>query len=167
MSAGVYWAALASMNSTFRRLGTSELLPRYVFAEALFAGRRVLEVGAVASTGGRSAQFLGLRGARSVLACDSDLQAVEAAQKSLGGPNLHFRANVFEDLETGSFDLVLIADWADCLREPQLARELRRVLAQTGFALGGLRNPAGLALSQLVEPEPSDAPATYGQLLDA
>jgi len=160
-------AALASMNSTFRRLGTSELLPRYVFAEALFAGRRVLEVGAVASTGGRSAQFLALRGARSVLACDSDLGAVDAAQKSLGGPNLHFRANVFEDLETGSFDLALVADWADCLREPHLVRELRRLLAQTGFALGGLRNPAGLALSQLVEPEPSDAPATYGQLLDA
>ena len=154
------------MNSTFRRLGTSELLPRYVFAEALFAGRRVLEVGAVAPTGGRSAQFLALRGARSVLACDSDLGAVDAAQKSLGGPNLHFRANVFEDLETGSFDLALVADWADCLREPHLVRELRRLLAQTGFALGGLRNPAGLALSQLVEPEPSDAPATYGQLLD-
>lgn len=155
------------MNSTFRRLGTSELLPRYVFAEALFSGRRVLEVGAVASTGGRTAQFLALRGARSVLSCDSDLGAVDAAQKSLGGPNLHFRANVFEDLETGSFDLALIADWADCLREPHLVRELRRLLAQTGFALGGLRNPAGLALSQLVEPEPSDGPATYGQLLDA
>src|SRR5260370_42268725 len=106
---------LASMNSTFQRLGTSELLPRCVFAEALFAGRRVLEVGAVASTAGGSAQFLSLRGARSVLACDSDLAAVEAAQKSLGGPHLHFRASVFEDLETGSLDLAFIAGWGDWL----------------------------------------------------
>src|SRR6266849_6959043 len=106
-------AALASMNSTFRRLGTSELLPRYVFAEALFAGRRVLEVGAVASTGGRSAQFLALRGARSVIACDGDLSAVDQAQKAFGGPSLRFRPNVFDDLESGSFDLLLIADLCD------------------------------------------------------
>ncbi len=154
------------MNSTFRPLGPSELLPRYIFAEGLFARRRVLEVGAVASTGGRSAQFLIVRGARSVLACDSDLGAVEAAQKSMGGPNLHFRANVFDDLETGSFDVALIADLNEYVRAPEMLRELRRLIADSGFLLGGLRNPAGLALSQLVEPDASDAPATYGQLLD-
>jgi chromosome segregation ATPase/SAM-dependent methyltransferase len=127
----------------------------------------VLEVGAVASTGGRSARFLIERGARSVLACDSDLAAVEAAQKSVGGPDLHFRANVFDDLGTASFDLALIADLNEYARSPQLVREIRRLLADTGFLLGGLRNPAGLALSQLVEPDALDAPATYGQLLDA
>ena len=51
------------MNLTFRRLGVSELLPRYIFAESLFVRRRVLEVGAVAATGGASAEFLVSRGA--------------------------------------------------------------------------------------------------------
>jgi len=155
------------MSSTFRPLGPSELLPRYIFAEGLFAGRRVLEVGAVASTGGRSAQLLAARGARSVLACDADLGAVESAQKAFGGANLRFRADVFDDLETGSFDLALIADLGECVRSPQRVRELRRLLADSGYLMGGLRNPAGLALSQLVQPESSDAPATYGQLVDA
>jgi len=154
------------MSSTFRPLGPSELLPRYIFAEGLFAGRRVLEVGAVASTGGRSAQLLAARGARSVLACDADLGAVESAQKSFGGANLHFRADVFDDLETGSFDFALIADLGDFVRSPQRVRELRRLLSDSGYLMGGLRNPAGLALSQLVEPESSDPPATYGQLVD-
>src|SRR5215472_12991891 len=137
------------MNSTFRRLGPSELLPRYIFAEPLFADRSVLEIGAVASTGGRSAQFLSARGARSVLACDSDLGAVDAAQRALGGPDLHFRANVFDDLGSGSFDVALVADLSDYVRSPDLIRELRRLLGDAGFLLGGLRNPAGLALAQL------------------
>src|SRR5215468_11080275 len=108
------------MNLPFRQLGPSELLPRYIFAESLIARRRVLELGAVAATRGRSAQFLGQRGARSVLACDSDLAAVEEAQKELGGPQLRFRTNVFDDLAAGEFELVLVADLALCqLMEPE------------------------------------------------
>ena len=106
------------MNLPFRQLGPSELLPRYIFAESLIARRRVLEVGAVAATRGRSAQFLGRRGARSVLACDSDLAAVEEAQKELGGPQLRFRTNVFDDLAAGEFELVLVADLAPYVRAP-------------------------------------------------
>jgi len=154
------------MNSTFRRLGPSELLPRYIFAEALFAGRSVLEIGAVASTGGRSAEFLTARGARSVLACDADLAAVDAAQQAFAGSALGYRAEVFDDLETGSFDLVLIADLAQCVRRPELVREVRRLLADHGFLLGGLRNPAGLSLSQLVQPEASEDAVTHGLLVD-
>jgi len=154
------------MNSTFRRLGPSELLPRYIFAEPLFADRSVLEIGAVASTGGRSAQFLNARGARSVLACDADLGAVNAAQKAFASPNLGYRAEAFEDLEAGSFDLVLIADLAQCVRRPELFGEVRRLLADQGFLLGGLRNPAGLSLSQLAEPEGSADSVTHGQLVD-
>ncbi len=154
------------MNSTFRRLGPSELLPRYIFAEPLFAGRRVLEIGAVASTGGRSAQFLTARGACSVLACDADLVAVDAAQRAFAGPNLGYRAEVFDDLKTGSFELALIADLSQCVRRPELLREVRRLLADHGFLLGGLRNPAGLSLSQLVQPEASEDGVTYEQLID-
>src|SRR5262249_61476770 len=111
------------MNSTFRRLGPSELLPRYIFAEALFAGRSVLEIGAVASTGGRSAQFLTARGARSVLACDADLAAVDAAQQAFAGPNLGFRGEGLDDLGTGSFDLALIAHLGHGVPRPEPGRE--------------------------------------------
>ncbi len=96
------------MNPHFRQLGQSELLPRYIFAEGLIARRRVLEVGAVAATGGRSAQFLLQRGARSVVACDAEVSAIEQAQSELGTPQLKFRANTFEDFEPGEFDLVLV-----------------------------------------------------------
>src|SRR5262249_61341494 len=108
------------MNSTFRRLGPSELLPRYIFAEALFAGRSVLEIGAVASTGGRSAQFLTARGARSGLACDADLAAVGAAQQAFARPNLCYRAEGPDDLETGRFVLVLLAALTQCVHRPEM-----------------------------------------------
>ncbi|MGA9520705.1 MAG: methyltransferase domain-containing protein, partial [Myxococcaceae bacterium] len=153
--------------SAFRRLGHSELLPRYIFVETLFVRRRVLEVGAVASTGGESARFLIDRGARAVVACDDDLAAVEAAQKRFGSDALRFRANVLEDLEPASFDLVIVADFAKWVRAPALLGELARRVARGGYLVGALRNPAGLALSQVMEPDEPDAPPTYGQLLDA
>ncbi|HEX4803920.1 MAG TPA: methyltransferase domain-containing protein [Myxococcaceae bacterium] len=126
----------------------------------------MLEIGAVATTGGRSAQFLNARGARSVLACDADLGAVDAAQKAFASPDLDYRAEAFDDLKAGSFDLVLIADLAQCVRRPELVREVRRLLADQGFLLGGLRNPAGLSLSQLVEPEASEDAVTHERLVD-
>ncbi len=129
------------MNLTFRRLGVSELLPRYIFAESLFIRRRVLEVGAVASTAGASAEFLLQRGARVVLACDDDLKAVADAQSRLGSANLRFRAAVFDDLPAGGFDLVLVADLAPWVRAPALLRELVAQVSPTGSLLGGLRNP--------------------------
>jgi golgin subfamily B member 1 len=159
--------AQPSMNPHFRQLGQSELLPRYIFAEGLIARRRVLEVGAVAATGGRSAQFLLQRGARSVVACDAEVPAIEQAQKELGTPQLRFRANTFEDFEPGEFDLVLVADLAPYVRAPELLKELVRLLAGHGHLIGGLRNPSGLALCQLMEPEGPQAPPTFGQLLDA
>ena len=155
------------MNLTFRRLGVSELLPRYIFAESLFVRRRVLEVGAVAATGGASAEFLLQRGARLVLACDEDLEAVAAAQKQLGSANLRFRAAVFDDLPPGGFDLVLVADLAPWVRAPELLRQLVAQVSPTGALVGGLRNPAGLALAQLMEPDAEGVPPTYGQALDA
>ncbi|HZH03312.1 MAG TPA: methyltransferase domain-containing protein, partial [Myxococcaceae bacterium] len=155
------------MSLDFRRLGPSELLPRYIFAEGLFARRRVLELGAVGTTAGESARFLIQRGARSVLAADSNLTAVEEAQEKHGGPQLRYRANVLDDLEAQSFDLILVADLGEYVRAPELLREVARVLAKNGCLLGGLRNPSGLALCQVMDPEGPDAPPTYGQLLDA
>lgn len=154
------------MSSTFKRLGQSELLPRYIFAESLVARRRVLEIGAVASTLGQSARFLSTRGARVVVAADSDLAAVQEAQARLAGPNLRFRPTVFDDFEAGSFDLVIVADLAPYVRAPELMKEVARLVAKNGYLMGGLRNPAGLALAMVVDPDDADAPPTYGQLLD-
>ncbi|MCA2977581.1 MAG: methyltransferase domain-containing protein, partial [Myxococcaceae bacterium] len=155
------------MSTSFKRLGQSELLPRYIFAESLYARRRVLEIGAVASTLGQSARFLATRGARVVVAADADLQAIQEAQAKLAGPNLRFRPPVFDDFEPGSFDLVLVADLAPYVRAPELLKDLARLVARAGHLLGGLRNPAGLAFSNVVDPEDAEAPPTYGQLLDA
>jgi chromosome segregation ATPase len=155
------------LSSTFRKLGQSELLPRYIFAESLFARRRVLEIGAVASTLGQSARFLSTRGARIVVAADADLSAVQDAQSRLAGPNLRFRATVFDDLDAGSFDLVIVADLAPYVRAPELLKDLARLVAKNGYLMGGLRNPAGLSLANVMDPEGQDPPPTYGQLLDA
>ena len=155
------------MNLTFRRLGVSELLPRYIFAESLFVRRRVLEVGAVAATGGASAEFLVARGARVVVACDDDLVAVEAAQGRAGSAQLRFRPAIFDDLPPGGFDLVLVADLAPYVRAPELLRQLADQVSSTGVLVGGIRNPAGLSLAQLMEAEGEGAPPTYGQVLDA
>ena len=155
------------MNLTFRRLGVSELLPRYIFAESLFVRRRVLEVGAVAATGGASAEFLVSRGARLVVACDDDLAAVEAAQSRAGSERLRFRPAVYDDLPPGGFDLVLVADLAPYIRAPTLLAQLAEQVSGTGVLIGGVRNPAGLALAQLMEPDGEGAPPTYGQVLDA
>jgi chromosome segregation ATPase len=155
------------MNSHFRQLGQSEVLPRYIFAESLFVRRRILEVGAVASTGGRSAQFLIERGARSVVACDADVAAVQEAQKAFSNPSVRYRGPVFDDLDAGEFDVLWVTDLAPFVRAPELLKELVRVLAPSGCLLGGLRNPSGFAISQLMDAESSDAPPTFGQLLDA
>jgi SAM-dependent methyltransferase len=155
------------VSTSFKRLGQSELLPRYIFAESLYARRRVLEIGAVASTLGQSARFLSTRGARVVVAADSDLEAIQEAQAKLAGPNLRFRPPVFDDFEAGSFDLVMVADLAPYVRAPELLKDLARLVAKSGYLMGGLRNPAGLALSNVIDPEEAEAQPTYGQLLDA
>src|ERR1700687_4923868 len=122
------WAILIgtrqpSMNSHFRQLGQSEVLPRYICAESLFVRRRILEVGAVASTGGLSAQFLIERGARSVVAGDADVQAVELAQKAFSNPNVRYRGPVFDDLDAGEFDVIWVTDLAPFVRAPELLKE--------------------------------------------
>ena len=154
------------MSATFKRLGQSELLPRYIFAESLVARRRVLEIGAVASTMGQSARFLSTRGARIVVAADNDLAAVQEAQARLASPTLRFRAAVFDDFESGSFDLVIVSDLAPYVRAPELMKDIARLVAKSGYLMGGLRNPAGLALSNVLEADETDVPPTYGQLLD-
>ena len=155
------------MGISFQRLGMSELLPRYVFAERLFTRRRVLEVDAVASTKGASADFLCERGARYVMAADKDLDAIAAARAKYERPSLRFRASAFDDLEAESFDLVAVADFAPYVRAPELLKELMRLVHPQGYLFGGLRSPAGLSLASAFDAEPEESFVTYGQLLDA
>ncbi len=124
-------------------------------------------MGAVSATGGASAEFLVARGARLVVACDDDLAAVEAAQARAGSERLRFRPAVFDDLPPGGFDLVLVADLAPYVRAPALLAQLAEQVSSTGVLVGGIRNPAGLALAQLMEPDGEGVPPTYGQVLDA
>ena len=154
------------MSTTFKRWGQSELLPRYIFAESIIAHQRILEIGAVASTEGMSAYFLLIRGARTVVACDSALEATQKAQTKLGAPNLTFRPMVFEGLSPASFDLIAITDLAPFIRAPTFFDQLLRLLTPRGYVLGGLRNAAGLALSQVMEADAEDPPPSYGQLRD-
>ena len=68
---------------------------------------------------------------------------MEAAQKAHGGPSLRFRANVYDDLEPGSFDLVLVADLAPYVRAPELLAELARLVSAAGLPHGRPAQPGG------------------------
>ncbi len=155
------------MPSIYRHLGPSELLPRYIFAENLYQRRRVLELNSVAATNGQSAQFLVSRGAKSVVAADADVQAVTEAQKTYSDASLRFRSDSLDDLESASFDLILASDLSIYLKSPQALQEILRLLAKDGTLLGGLRNPSGLALANLLETDASTSWPTYGRLMDS
>ncbi len=153
-------------NTFYKALGASELLPRYAYLEPLIDGARILEVGAVASTGGRSAAFLRERGARLVLAVDSEPELVERAQRAWASdPELRFRAADLEALEPGSFDLVLVADGGPVLEAPDALDRLRAVAGERGRVVFALRNPAGVSLAQMAGEQEAVAPVTYGRML--
>jgi len=155
-------------NVFYQTLGASELLPRYAFLEPLFTGRRVLELGAVAATGGRSAALLRARGAKRVTALDADPLAVDLARRAYpSDPELSFVAGRAEDVSNGPFDLVLAADAAPLVRQPSVLESVARLLSSEGYAVLALRNPAGPSLAQLVTEEPRESPPTWGELASA
>ncbi len=162
------------MGLNFRRLGLSELLPRYLYAEPLLLHRRVLELGAVTATCGESAHFLVERGAKQVLAIDTEPHAVSAATARLAREGLDFQClqpsalrGAAPERKESLFDLALVADLAPWMALPGGIEAISRWLLPNGCLVGALRNPAGLALSQVMDPEGPPAPPTYGQLLDA
>src|SRR5437879_10832502 len=87
------------------RSGEGDVLPRYIFLEPLIADSRVLEVGAVSATAGHSARFLLERKAKSVLAIDDDVGAVEPEAKVEGAT---FSTEDYRELGQGEFDLVVL-----------------------------------------------------------
>src|SRR5262245_44569067 len=90
--------------------GEGEILPRYVFLESLISKARVLEVGAIALTGGYRARFLIDRGASSLLALDPDTQAVARARADLeiNTKGVELSDAALETLGDQTFDLVLM-----------------------------------------------------------
>lgn len=129
----------------FQELGRSEVVPRYIFAERLISKRTVLEIGAVAASGGKSAALLLALGARSVVACDDDPAAIEIARATLATDRLTFGAMNFAHMAGSRFDFVAIADLAPYVRAPDGLRAIAALLAPGGCLIAGLRNPSGLA----------------------
>ncbi len=126
----------------------SEVLPRYVFLEPLLSGARILEVDAVALTGGRSARFLLERGALQVTAIDADEAAVGRAtgEPDLALDNLTFRAADYRTLRPADYDLVIVHSPVNVLSEPKALVALKHQLASSGRLVLVLRRPAGMAL---------------------
>lgn len=149
----------------YHPLGPSEILPRYAYLGGLVAGARVLELGAVAASGGRTAAQLRELGARLVLAVDVSAEAIDRARRTYSSdPELRFRAASAEELADETFDVVAVADLAPYLRDPRGLDSLARLVAPGGRLVGGLRNPAGVALARLAAEEEGPPPPTFGQL---
>ncbi|MFZ5468167.1 MAG: hypothetical protein ACOZIN_01915 [Myxococcota bacterium] len=125
-----------------QRPGQAELLPRYLLIAPLIAGKRVLEMGAVATTAGLTAHFLSLRGAKHVLALDPDSDAIFRASKTVGSPTVQFRVDNVSLVEPGTFDFALVADLTS-LDEPMVLA-LRRALTKSGRLLGGIPHAKGI-----------------------
>lgn len=122
--------------------GRAELLPRYLYFSSVLKGRRVLEVGAVASTEGLSAHFLA-KLSLEVTAVDSSAEAVNRAQKSLGRPGLDFREGPLSKLRARAYDVVIASDVTDSA----IADELVRLVARKGFLICAVRDGNGITLS--------------------
>ena len=157
------------MPSTFKRLGQSELLPRYIFAESLYARRRVLEIGAVASTLGRvGALPRHARRARGGGGRQRPAPRCRRRSRARGRPQPALPPHVFDDFEAGSFDLVMVADLAPYVRAPELLEELARLVGPRRLPDGRPAQPGrALPLQRHATPTSPSAPPTYGQLLDA
>ncbi|HLV60951.1 MAG TPA: methyltransferase domain-containing protein [Fredinandcohnia sp.] len=119
---------------------TRALLPPIVFLRPIVEGARVLEIGGVGRSGGRSAEWLVQTGARAVVAVDADASAVAAARAAIPSSRIRFVQGRWEDLGAESFDLV----WLHHLGEPVDFRELaarldggRLVLVVAAGELGG------------------------------
>src|SRR5512141_188318 len=103
-------------------LAESEILPRYIFLEPLLSKARVLEIGAVAATGGRGARMLLDRGASPVVALDENPAAVAraASDPDVAAEGIEFRAGDWRELGDGTFDLVILHDCSGLIADPKL-----------------------------------------------
>lgn len=136
-----------------------ELLPRYAFLQGLIRGARVLEIGALEGTGGKSAVVLHDRGAASVVSLG---EGASRAQSRHGGPGLGFRSSGPETVAPGSIDLALV-HVAEPLFQEGMVETLAGVLAPRGTLVVALR-ARGPSLCRKSPPEGSGSEA-YTRLL--
>ncbi|MBI5070073.1 MAG: methyltransferase type 11, partial [Deltaproteobacteria bacterium] len=139
--------------------GTGELLARYSFVEPLLAGRRVLELGGAARSGGETALSIAERGAAAVLSIDDDPAVVDAARRDHAHPFVEFRAARVQDLPRRSFDVVLLADGAPLATDPELVAALSDLLSPRGYLVAALAVPGATGLATLAgDPGPGPQP---------
>lgn len=116
-----------------------EILPRIAFLRPLVEGARVLEIGGLARTGGRSAEWFAQVGARSVVSVDADPARVAAARASIASARIRIVEGRPADFPPASFDLV----WVHALESPHSFGELAErstghvVLSVDADQLGG------------------------------
>ena len=137
------------MASFFARQGAGELLARYSFIEPLLAGRRVLELGAAAATGGASALLLAERGAAAVLSLVEGAEALAQARSAGHHPFVRFDDASLGSLPSGAFDLILLADGAPLADDPARLTALRRLLAEQGHLITAIPAAGGRSLAEL------------------
>src|SRR5512145_997884 len=155
------------MSRFFARNGAGDLLARYSFIEPLLTGRRVLEVGAAASTAGATALFLAERGAAAVVSIDDDPAAIEDAARESQHPFVQFKAAALEALPEKAFDLVLQADGAALATDPVRVAALRRLLGPRGRLVTALHTPEGGSLSDLAGEGSVGDPPTFESFVGA
>jgi O-antigen biosynthesis protein len=109
----------------------AEHVSRYLFAEPIVAGRRVLDLGTGAGYGARVLA----RSAREVVALDVASDAVRYAREEFGAENVHHVVAdaVVLPFASGSFEAVVSFELLEHVREQEsLLNEVRRVLAPGG-----------------------------------
>jgi hypothetical protein len=98
-----------------------EVLPRIAFLRPLVEGARVLEIGGLERTAGRSAEWFAQVGARAVVSVGEDAAAVSAARAAVASAKIRFVCGTWEDFGPASFDLVWVHDLSRPLQPASLA----------------------------------------------
>ena len=146
----------------------SELLPRLLFLEPAFAGKRVL----VAQCGeGDVVQFLAEMDTARVVGVDLDADAIARGRKLLKGRKVDLRAHQDGRVpaDDGAFDVIVDFSLSrrmasgDAWRIPEYAR----VLAGRGFLITSVPNPEGLGPSLLLNDGEGPAETGYTTMVGA
>ena len=107
------------------------LLPRYLFIASRVENARILDIGCGSGLG--SSLLLEL-GARAVDAIDHRPAVLELARMKHAKQGLDFHVMLWEELDfaENSFDIILCLDPSSPVTDPNLLREVRRVLKPNG-----------------------------------
>ena len=143
-----------------------EVLPRIAALRRLVEGARVLEIGGLSRTRGRSAEWLAQMGARAVVSVDEDAARVSAARESIVSAKIRFVHGSSDDFPPASFELIWVHDLEVPLDFSGLASRLERghlVLGLAAEELGGAPGYRAL-LERLGQAFPSVEVATQRPL---